>query len=77
MTVGDGVAVGVLSGLVGLTELLTRYRADPKQLTRSLAALGYIILNAAAGLGALSLIQAMGWPLEARPQVHVGSCRWW
>jgi hypothetical protein len=61
MTVGDGVAVAVLSGLVGLTELLTRYRADPKQLTRSLAALVYIILNAAAGLGALSLIHAMGW----------------
>jgi hypothetical protein len=61
MTVGDGVAVAVLSGLVGLTELLTRYRADPKQLTRSLAALAYILLNAAAGLGALGLIHAMGW----------------
>jgi hypothetical protein len=61
MTVGDGVAVAVLAGLVGLTELLTRYRADPKQLTRSLAALAYILLNAAAGLGALGLIHAMGW----------------
>jgi hypothetical protein len=61
MTVGDGVAVAVLSGLVGLTELLTRYRADPKQLTRSLAALAYILLNAAAGLGALGLIHAIGW----------------
>jgi hypothetical protein len=61
MTVGDGIAVAVLSGLVGLTELLTRYRADPKQLLRSLAALTYVLLNAAAGVGALGLIHAMGW----------------
>jgi hypothetical protein len=61
MTVGDGLAVAILSGLVGLTELLTRYRADPKRLTRSLAALAYVTLNAAAGLGALGIIHAVGW----------------
>jgi hypothetical protein len=61
MTAGDGIAVAILSGLVGLTELLTRYRADPKQLVRSLPAFTYILLNGAAGVAALSLIQAMGW----------------
>jgi hypothetical protein len=61
MTVGDGIAVAILAGLVGLTELLTRYRADPKRLVRSLPAFAYIVFNGAAGLGALSLIHAMGW----------------
>jgi hypothetical protein len=61
MTIGDGIAVAILAGLVGLTELLTRYRADPKRLVRSPPAFAYIILNGAAGLGALGLIHAMGW----------------
>lgn len=55
------VIVAALAALVGLAELLSRYKSDPGVLTRSLAAALYVILNAAAGIGALLLIRAFGW----------------
>jgi hypothetical protein len=60
--VWQAVIVGVLAGLVGLTEIVSRYRSDPSYpLKRSLAAWLYVGLNAAAGIGALFLIRAFGW----------------
>jgi hypothetical protein len=54
--------VGVLAGLVGLTEILTRYRSDPWYALRgSLAAWFYVAINVAAGVAALFLVRAFGW----------------
>ena len=58
----QALIVGLLAGSVGLTEIVTRYRSDPKYALRhSLAAWLYIGLNAAAGVAALFLIRAFGW----------------
>jgi hypothetical protein len=58
----QALIVGLLAGSVGLTEIVTRYRSDPKYpLRRSLAAWLYIGLNAGAGVAALFLIRAFGW----------------
>jgi hypothetical protein len=63
MSVGwQALLVGLLAGLVGLAELVSRYKSDPTYaLRRSAAAWLYIILNAVAGVAALFLIRAFGW----------------
>jgi hypothetical protein len=63
MAVGwQALIVGLLAGLVGLTELVSRYRSDPTYgLRHSLAAWLYVGLNAVAGVVALFLIRAFGW----------------
>ncbi len=63
MSVGwQFVIVIFFAGLVGLTEVTTRYRSNPGYvLSHSLAAWAYITLNALAGAGALALIRAFGW----------------
>jgi hypothetical protein len=63
MAVGwQALIVASLAGLVGLAELLGRYRSDPKYALRhSPAAWLYIVLNAGAGVVALFLIRAFGW----------------
>jgi hypothetical protein len=58
----QALIVASLAGLVGLAELLGRYRSDPQySLTRSPASWLYVVLNAGAGVGALFLIRAFGW----------------
>lgn len=60
MAVGwQALIVGALAGAVGLAEIVSRYRSDPKYaLTHSVAAWFYIAVNAGAGVGALYLIRA-------------------
>jgi len=56
------VIVALLASLVGLAELITRFRSDPAYMLRhSVAAWVYIVLNGAAGIAALGLIRAFGW----------------
>jgi hypothetical protein len=57
----DAALVVALACVVGLSELLARYRADPRRLVRSSPAWLYLALNALAGIGALALINAFGW----------------
>ena len=57
----DWVAVALLGGVVGASELLSRYKDDPWAAVRSWPARFYIAINGAASVGALGLIHANGW----------------
>ena len=58
--------VAVLAGLVGVGELLSRYRSDPMYSVWQVpAAWLYIAINAAAGVIALLLIREFGWTFGA------------
>jgi len=57
----DWVAVALLGGLVGCSELISRYRDDPGAAIRSWPAHFYIAINGAASVGALGLIHANAW----------------
>jgi hypothetical protein len=60
--VAQAAVVGAIAGLVGLAELVGRYRSDPTYpFTRSLAPWLYVALNASAGVAALLLIRAFDW----------------
>jgi hypothetical protein len=73
MSVGwQAVVVALIAGTVGLAELVSRYRSDPKYvLTKSAAAWLYIVLNAGAGVGALFLIRAFGWTFGQTSNVEL------
>jgi hypothetical protein len=57
--------VFLLGALVGIAELVSRYRDAPRDVLYSLPALLYTALNAAASLLALVLIHAFGWKFGA------------
>ena len=57
----DWVAVALLGGIVGTSELISRYKDDPWAAVRSWPARFYIGVNCAASMGALGLIHAHGW----------------
>jgi len=68
----QAVIVGAIAGLVGLAELVSRYRSDPTfVLRKSTAAWLYIGLNAAAGVTALFLIRAFGWTFGQTSNVEL------
>lgn len=52
----DYVAVGLVGGLLGACELLSRYRDEPWRAIANLSALGYVFVNVAASLLALLLV---------------------
>lgn len=53
--------VALLGALVGLGELLSRYRDEPLRAATVLPSYFYIAINAGASIAALSLIHAFGW----------------
>jgi hypothetical protein len=55
----EGVALA--GGLVGLAELVSRYRDQPLSAVTSLPGLGYMAINALASLAALILIFTFDW----------------
>src|ERR1035441_6523772 len=57
----DWVAVALIGGIVGTSELISRYKDDPWAAVRSWPARFYIAINSAASVGALGLIHANGW----------------
>lgn len=59
--VAQAVIAAAIAGTVGLTELVSRYRSEPKGAVLSGAGVLYIAVNVAAGFGALYLINALGW----------------
>jgi len=62
MPVGwQAVIVATIAATVGLGELLSRYRSDPKHVLSHPLAWVYIAINAGAGVGALFLIRALDW----------------
>jgi hypothetical protein len=62
----DWVAVALIGGIVGTSELISRYKDDPWAAVRSWPARFYIGVNCAASMGALGLIHANGWFGPAR-----------
>jgi hypothetical protein len=63
----DWAAVATLGGVVGASELISRYKDDPWSAIKSWPAIFYIAINCVASVGALGLIHANGW---------FGSSRW-
>jgi hypothetical protein len=57
----QGLIAGGLAGLVGLAEIVSRYRSDPGFALRRPEAWLYIIVNTASGVAALFIIRAFGW----------------
>jgi hypothetical protein len=57
----DWAAVAVLGGVVGASELISRYKDDPGGAIRTWPARVYIAINAFASVGALGLIRANAW----------------
>jgi len=53
------VVVAVMSGLVGYGELVSRYQDNPGQLIGARATPLYVIVNMAAGIAALGIVQTM------------------
>ncbi len=66
----DYVLVGVLGGLVGVTELVTRYKDAPARAIKTHSAALYISVNALASVGALMAMRIFGWDFG-----HLGSAR--
>jgi hypothetical protein len=61
----DFTAALLLGILVGLAELVSRYRDAPKQALYSWPAVLYLLLNGAASVFALALIHGFGWTFGA------------
>lgn len=55
------VSVAAIGALVGVGELVTRYRDSPSSALRLLSAWVYIIINAAASVLALWIVRAFDW----------------
>lgn len=64
----DYVAVALIGALVGLGEIIARYRDAPGAALRNTAALLYVGINAAAAIAALGLINAFDWRFGANTE---------
>ena len=70
------LATGAFGGIVGLCELIARYRDAPFDAIRCPAAVAYLFVNAVAAASAYAMIVAMDWGFgvgpEAKPLVQAG-----
>src|SRR5260370_41967891 len=57
----DWTVVAVVGGVVGASELISRYKDNPWAAIKNWPAIFYIAINCAASVGALGLIHAYGW----------------
>ena len=57
----DWAAVALLGGVVGASELISRYKDDPRAAIQTWPAIVYVAVNSIASLSALGLIRAYGW----------------
>ncbi|MEA3350428.1 MAG: hypothetical protein U9Q82_07400 [Chloroflexota bacterium] len=71
-TLSDFVFVGVLGALVGMGELISRYRDDPWDTLQRKPGLVYVGLNTFVSIAALILIRGFGWTFGANSD----SVRW-
>lgn len=55
------LTASMLGALIGVAELITRYRDRPASLVRVLSTWVYVLINASAGGVALYLMHAFGW----------------
>jgi hypothetical protein len=61
------LTVGVLSGLVGYGELVSRYQDRPADLLSASGTVLYVLVNATAGIAALGIVLATGTLSSAHP----------
>lgn len=61
------LVAGGLGGLVGVTELASRYKSRPGLALLTLPGLMYAVVNVAAACGALLLVRQFGWTLGMQP----------
>ena len=61
----DFLVVAVLGGLVGVGELVSRYRDAPGRALTTVPAIFYVGINAATAAATLSLIRSFGWTFGA------------
>lgn len=57
----DWIAAAALGALVGMGELIARYKDAPFRALLTSSAVMYVAINTAAAIGALFLIRAFGW----------------
>src|SRR5579859_4289744 len=62
----DWAAVAVLGGVVGASELISRYKDNPGAAIKNWPAIFYVAINCAASVGALGLIHAYSWFGQSR-----------
>src|SRR5260370_36754767 len=62
----DWTVVAVVGGVVGASELISRYKDNPWAAIKNWPAIFYITINCAASVGALGLIHAYGWFGQSR-----------
>ncbi|MCC7175597.1 MAG: hypothetical protein IT159_10405 [Bryobacterales bacterium] len=70
--VADYALVAALGALVGLAELVSRYRDAPAGAVRTTPGVVYVLLNVAASAAALALVRVNSWTFGATG----GSLRW-
>ena len=61
---------------MGTSELVARYRDAPTRALRTVPALTYIVLNAAAGVAALVLIRSFDWTFGTNISPGSSQARW-
>lgn len=67
------LVVIAISCLVGVTELVSRYRDRPATLLRVPGTWVYVAINGSAGAGSLYLIHAFGWEVGAKSSTAAGA----
>jgi len=72
----DYIIVAIFGGVIGSTELLTRYRDAPFKALWSLHAGSYIFLNVFASIGALWLTRLFGVTFGLDASTEVEKLRW-
>ena len=63
----DFAMVIALGALIGIGELISRYRDDPASVVLTVPGVVYLMLNASAAAAALALIRLYGWSFGVEP----------
>lgn len=71
----DLLAVALLGGLLSVGELVSRYRDEPVRALTNRPGLLYIVINVAAGIGALAAARLFDWSFGVNP-VNTEQLRW-
>lgn len=67
ITVSSYLTAFALGTLFGIAELVSRYKDEPLRALWTRAAFLYLLVNAAASVGALHLIRVFGWVSDGEP----------
>jgi len=71
----DWIVVSVFGAVVGVGEIVARYRGEPVNALKTAPALLYIFLNALVSLLALAVTRLFGWTFGA-DETNVEALRW-